>query len=790
MLLRRALLRELSRGKWSLLAALVGLSVAVASVTAVHLLNARVALNLEQLQPLGLSAHIARREDGGAIAISDYAALVEKLARGGIPSVSALVPLIDGTLEDGWRILGMDWVAMRNARQTGPSLATGGEVEFGALLTRLSVLVPESSDLGDELRLAGRSVRILGKHSTGDERLLVSDIATASELLQQDAISALALVEAPATFSLVDILDHLFVGLGAVRRSSMRQDTLGAGYIISSPDQDLPVRRFVTAIMFNLGVLSVLCLLVAGFIAFQSAAGTAQRRAPLMGRLASMGAHPTRLRRLVYGESAAIGLIACAIGLPLGMATSNLAIQMRDLRAQLDFQLDPWLVAKAITLGIGVSLLGTLLAQARSQAREKDQHFAWLWFLPGPVLVVLGLFGGLPGVFLTLGGLFLVFVQVAWLMLRRISRMPLLQMPMRGREVLRGASTHAMKLFPVVSAFILALAVALAMQLMVSSLKNDFDLFLDQRLDGELNVEGGAGGLSREQIHDLASIPGVTNTRDAQTAMAWVGPLRVEVRLIDYSPAGLMRYGALPDTPENSILINGQLAAEQEEAAMLHITSDQGQANLPVADEFNDFGALGPRMGMSKQLGAELFAHTRVESLRLFVESGMEDQVRLRIEEELGLAVRSTAESRHGAERALNDTFWISDVLSLVALLVAVFGIITGFNQLHLTRLREFRLLRGLGVSSRELLALVAAQSGVMAALALPFALTLALIMAWILCQQVNPLAFGFSINLGLDWRLILVFAGIGICVAPLASLLPWRMTREVSHVATTDESL
>ncbi|MCY4042134.1 MAG: hypothetical protein OXF72_12920, partial [Gammaproteobacteria bacterium] len=79
-LLRQALLRELARGKWSLAAAVFGLSVAVASVAAVHLLNARVEQNLEALQPFELLGTLARREDGANIALADYAGLQNRLA--------------------------------------------------------------------------------------------------------------------------------------------------------------------------------------------------------------------------------------------------------------------------------------------------------------------------------------------------------------------------------------------------------------------------------------------------------------------------------------------------------------------------------------------------------------------------------------------------------------------------------------------------------------------------------------------------------------------------------------
>lgn len=788
MLLRRALVRELARGKWSLLAALIGLSVAVASVAAVHLLNARVERNMERLQPYIASAHVARRDDGSDISIADYARLGSARARGELPLVQAIVPLIEGKLDGGWRILGMDWVALRSAGRDPAFTGAESPIDISKLLTTRSVLIPESLDsqvLPERLK---DSLTVLGTHPGSDERLLVSDIATASELLRQRDVSALALYVTPEASPMLDLLDRLFVGVGAVRTSRVDQDILGAGFVISTPDEEFPVRRFVSAIMFNLGVLSVLCLLVAGFIAYQSATGTAARRAPLLSRLRAMGADGEQMSRFVYTESAVFGFIACLIGLPLGIAASSLAVRMGGMEAEQQLMLDHWLLIKVVLVGLGVSLLGTALAQPREEVRPVRPWRTSVSMLAACTAMVVGYFYGLPGAFLTLGGLFLLVVHIAWLKMRWISHSPLTDLKVRGRQVLRAAGFHAQRLFAVVSAFILALAVALAMQLMVSNLKKDFDAFLDQRLEGDLIISSASSDIGEDEIRLLESLPGVKSVRPVETANARVGPLRARVRLIEYSPAQLSRYDAPQDTPTHAVLVNGQLARQLDGTSHVEIIGSLARTEAPVAHEFNDLGASAPRIVMSRALGRAIFADLQIESLRLEVDSDAASEIRSVIEQDLGFSVQSSAELKESANQALRDTFWVSDALTVVALLVAVFGMITGFNQLHLTRLKEFRLLRGVGMSSRQLLALVAAQSGTLALLAIPFSLSLALIMSWVLCQHVNPLAFGFSISMGVDWGLLLLFTCIGLLVAPLASLLPWRMTREASDVATSDE--
>ena len=782
MLLRRALTRELKRGKWSLIAALVGLVVAVASVTSVHLLNVRVEQNLEALQPFDLPATVARKENGARISLAEYGELEERVARGQAPRVEALIPIIEGPFAGGWRMLGIDWVSMLGARN---GWGARSDVDMTRLLTDPAVLTPQGGSLSQLASLQEKGLLVLGSHTASDDRLLLADIATASEVLGDEEISALALVIAPEPPALIDLLDRFFVGLGAAVTSRIDQDLLGPGYIISTPDEELPVRRFVRSIMFNLGVLSVLCLLVAGFIAYQSAAGMALRRAPLVNRLHSLGTDRRQINQYVYRESAALGVLACLVGLPLGLGLATLLLRLGGMGGLDQDAFDLWLIVKAVLVGVGVSLAGTLLAEPR----VKRPRFSASSFGIATLAILAGVFLGLAGAFLILGGAFVLMIQLAWAMLHWVSRFSLADWRLRARQVLRGACRQGLELFPVVSAFVLALAVALAMQLMVAGLKRDFDAFLDLRLDGDLSLSADSQVLTPAFVYAIANSPSVRSVRVSETANARIGALRIDVRLIDYTPDALARYGADSATPFDAVLINGQLARQTQDSRSVRLTSEKGQAPLRVARVFNDFGAPGPRLVMSRRLGSEFFGDTHLEAVRIGVEPGRQEELRSRIEAQFGLRSESTAELRERARHMLDETFWVSDALSAVALLVAVFGVLTGFNQLHLTRLREFRLLRAVGLSNRQLLLLLAGQSTTLAGLMLPFALTLALMMNWVLCQQVNPMAFGFSIHFHIDWRQMLLFASLGVLVVVLAALVPWRMTREVSHVATTDET-
>jgi putative ABC transport system permease protein len=62
---------------------------------------------------------------------------------------------------------------------------------------------------------------------------------------------------------------------------------------------------------------------------------------------------------------------------------------------------------------------------------------------------------------------------------------------------------------------------------------------------------------------------------------------------------------------------------------------------------------------------------------------------------------------------------------------------------------------------------------------AMVWALPLGVLLAWALCQMINPRAFGWTIPLRFDVAAVARLAAIGLAAAALAAVLPgWRSAR------------
>ena len=114
-------------------------------------------------------------------------------------------------------------------------------------------------------------------------------------------------------------------------------------------------------------------------------------------------------------------------------------------------------------------------------------------------------------------------------------------------------------------------------------------------------------------------------------------------------------------------------------------------------------------------------------------------------------------------------TFVVSRSLTGVALAVAVLGLYAALTALQASREREFQLLGAIGYGRAETWRLAMAQSTILGAVAAVSAVPLGFVIAWLLCNVIQPLAFGWSIDLKADLAAITVPVVLGIAGAAAA---------------------
>ena len=129
-----------------------------------------------------------------------------------------------------------------------------------------------------------------------------------------------------------------------------------------------------------------------------------------------------------------------------------------------------------------------------------------------------------------------------------------------------------------------------------------------------------------------------------------------------------------------------------------------------------------------------------------------------------------------------NQTFAVTQVLRVVAVLVAVIGIALNFTVLVKEREREIGTMQAVGVSRRQICGLIIWESLLVGIAALLLGLATGGALSVVLTEVINKAFFGWTIPLQIPWAQILVTPIWLLPAAALASLWPANQASRAEH--------
>lgn len=771
-------------------ASVVGVTAAVLAVVTVHLVGHSIRDDLDGFSIAG-HTHVAT---GKTRDESSYFELRRRWRSEPGPSTStrpdwagsvvAMFPVIEGYVEiEGrpQRIVGFDPVAA--AGLGGGALAASNPgTDYGAFMIDDAVMV--SSATAREIAAGGGSINgipvVVLEAAT---EVILADLPTAQRLLgRENEIDAVWLRVADARSQLLDWLDQLLPGIAA--SLPRYTDPVIDGYEVTAATRWNPSRRFADAILFNLGMLSLLCLLMAAFIAFQASASNAARRRTEHDRLLGIGASRSTLKWVSGVEGLAIGVIGAVAGLALGFVVADELLQAalpqptapagdtapNDKQA---LALDGWVVGKSLACGVLASALGPLAA-GRSTTTTR---FRLGFVLFAVAVAVIGLVDG------TLGAAYVALaaicaVHVVYLVpLAGNAAGPLAAFgrSLTARANLRGTALRSREIRLALGALSVAAAVAIGMGLMVESLRRDFTEMLDVRLAPGIYVQT-ASDVSESDLVALREMEGVREARRYGDIPARVDQGPVDVRIAALDARETARYGFRgPVDHEGMVNEVGARRLGIASGDVVDLVVAGRSVPVQIAHVFRDFGAASSRVILPTAFLIELDA-TSVSWQRVTVRADPDAarELTARLSERYGAdRVSNHDDIRATAVAVFDRTFVVSRSLAAMALVVAAIGLYAALTSLQASRSREFRLLSAVGHTRAELWRLALAQTLVLGAMALIAALPLGLAIAWVLCDFVNPAAFGWSIGLRVDFASIAGPLLLGTLAACAAGALP-----------------
>lgn len=758
-----ALGRFVARRPWSSSMALVGMTLGIVSIVSVHLISTSISSQLDSLVPGQLAGftHFLHREQ---LTANDYFELRRDWRRGANADVESFAPIIDETTDLNGRAVRVIGVDLLNPDQV--MLGADEDPQFlwnGVWVDR---------SLVGEVHLPVNGI------IDAPEGTLLGDIGPAQVLLDwpDDRLSYLGIrVDDPLT-SLARELEPLLPGFGAGFPASAAMLSLPPGWQVVAMAEQYPAREFGRSVLFNISVLGLLALLVAWLLIYQVSVSWLRHLWPSFERFHVLGVDWLRLQRYFLLGMMLLGVLASLLGVLIGLFLSQWLLDEVMALDDTGLQLDVWVVIKAAGSALSVCLIGGYMA-FRQARRPVDYGNASRWIMTPAALVaaycLIDERSGLAGGFFGIAVLALMsgFVLSPLLkQLRRVSRF--IQGPYLMRLGVREAIWYPRDVSVAMAGLALAVGTAIGVGLMVDSFRADFDAMLEQRLDYDLVAEGDHASLFALQ-GSLANNVIVSRFQIYRDAPYRVQGMTVNLRVARVDAEEAQRYGDFPPLTGKQTLLSEQAARVLNAEVGTNINTADGM--LEVVGVFSGFGEVQPRIIVDDNSTLARYA-SRIDSLGIKTASPdklLEDIRR----EHPEMRLRLQTDVRRTALETFDRTFAITGVLIAIALLVATLGAYIAVTTLRLNRPTADRLLRTLGVNGREAFGMDVALGMGFGLTTLLIALPLGIAFGWILCDVVNPRAFGWSIDLQLSFESFLAPLALGLGAAIFACLL--RVGRE-----------
>ncbi|MFB9128911.1 FtsX-like permease family protein [Paraburkholderia dipogonis] len=674
------------------------------------------------------------------------------------------------------------------------------------------------------LRVAGGIVR-----TRPGQRLAVMDIAAA-----QWKFGKLG------KLSRVDV--QLERGVDRERFRRELQARLGNQWIIAETrDAESRTDRLSRAYRINMNVLALVALFTGAFLVFSTQALSVVRRRAQFAMLRVLGLTRGQLLRQILMEGALLGLLGSFAGLALGYAMASGALHFfgSDLgggyfpgvQPQVGFE--PLASALFLMLGLAVSVLGSLapaLEAARARpatalkAGAEEGALARL-ATPWPALLCLlaaAALTQLPPLFdAPIGG----YLAVALLLVGGIALMPRVTALVFGTASrafaarrrtgaagtlalarLANAPGHAsIAMGGVLSSF----ALIVAMAIMVASFRVSVEDWLVHLLSADLYVRvapnGDTGGLRLDEQSRLAAVAGIKTAAFARTSHLTLDPARPDIALlareIDAADPGanLQMTGAVLPPAE---LHAGETPVWVSEAMIdLYRYKLAQRVRLPFGERGHVFVVAGVWRDYVRQTGAiqirladfrRLTGDMSATDVAVTVQPGTSvDQVAAALRAlpfGASLDLSLPGEIRARTLVIFDRSFAVTYLLEAVAIVIGLFGVAATFSAQTLARSREFGMLRHVGVTRSQVLAILALEGGMLTACGIALGFALGFAISLILVFVVNPQSFHWSMSLHVPWMALATVAVVMLASSCSTAVIAGRGAVSVDAVRAVKE--
>ncbi|MBN9320660.1 MAG: ABC transporter permease, partial [Delftia acidovorans] len=377
--------------------------------------------------------------------------------------------------------------------------------------------------------------------------------------------------------------------------------------------------------------------------------------------------------------------------------------------------------------------------------------------------------------------------QLLRLVPQSLLRQPLGLLPVERARRMRRSTTVA------VGGVVASLSLAVALTVMVASFRDSMIAWLDAVLPAPLYLRtaGSAGRadaapLPADLAARIAALPGVQRAQPMRGTSLWLSPDRPAVSLLLrplHGPQGqqLPWIQGPVQAPAGSTPVYVSEAVAQlygvrpgQEWPLLAQALPSGNSRVFVAGIWRDyvrqFGAIAMDWEDYQRLADGSADTATAQQLQARIQSLLTGPGAAQ-----ALEFASSGALRERSMRIFDRSFAVTYWLQAVAIGIGLFGIAASFSAQVLARRKEFGLLAHLGLTRRDILAVVAGEGMAWTTAGAIAGSLLGLGVAVILVHVVNPQSFHWTMELSLPWPRLLALAASVIAAGTLTAWLAGR---------------
>ncbi|MEL6379552.1 MAG: FtsX-like permease family protein [Pseudomonadota bacterium] len=593
------------------------------------------------------------------------------------------------------------------------------------------------------------------------------------------------------------------------------------GLSIVAPSAQSDIARLTDSFHLNLTAFGYLSFLV-GLLIVHAATGLAfEQRRQIMRTLRATGVSANALSGVLLLEMAAIAVIAGLLGVLMGYVIAaallpNISLTLRGLygaSVENSLPVRPiWLV-----IGIAMSLAGAMIASVSMLWKARTmpvlasaQPQAWVGlqrrsFLRQAALgTVLVLVAGV--LLLVERGLVAGFAMMGALLVGAALLLPL---------VLSGLLTLARRYVPgaaltqwfwadarqqlsglslALQALMLALAVNIGVGAMVSSFRDTFDGWLDQRLAAEIYVNPGQEARAMEIAGWLQAQDGIDTILPMAFAESRYADLPLSLFGFTMDKTYTENWPLLSEIPGawaavkagDHSLINEQMARAHGfgPGDTLRIPAPGGDWVVTIAGVYSDYGNTSGQIMVTVETLKARFPAAQSSLFAVRAEPDKTSSLTAALTERYGLGETEIIDQRAlkvFSKNVFEQTFVVTGALNVLTFMVAGVALFASLLSLSAARLPQLAPLWSMGLRRGALSRMELGKSVVLALLTATLAVPLGLGVAWILTNVINVAAFGWQLPLFVYPGQFLILGLVAVVTAFLAALIPALQLRRLA---------